>query len=537
MKKLLLFALSLFLVSSAAHAQQTVLPCVQTTANGSPVNPCNPVTATNQLPVTIVGGISSGVNLGTSSSVTNPQRTGDITTGLYSDTSGTVEAACSGVNCLTANSTGVGIGTALPASKLDVWGVININGANAISYPVNDTTLGGSIAIGSSAMKGLPAAAAYGNTSIGYLSLGGLSGTSLTVAAVNNTSVGFQSLTANTSGSQMVAIGYNALVANTTGVNNVAVGWDAAAGVVSGNYNNAMGHDALGVANAGSHDNTCIGEGTCFQNGVAGALNNTTAVGSGALLKVTNDFNTAVGASALGNSGNTQSNTAIGIQAGQANTIGASNVFIGAAVGSVTCQSGNANILIGTGAAIDCAANNTANTINIGGAGSSWVLVTGTNTNTTANTIAHGVWNMPDIASTAAAQTGSVCRGTAGILTYDSSTTCLLSLEELKDKRGSITNALNIVNKLKPFWFTWKTDTPEYIGDKREQPGLGAHQVESVDTRLAGYGGDGKLHGVRYQELTAVLVAAVQEQQKEIEVTNGGFPWHKCFFDLLVCAN
>jgi hypothetical protein len=124
---------------------------------------------------------------------------------------------------------------------------------------------------------------------------------------------------------------------------------------------------------------------------------------------------------------------------------------------------------------------------------------------------------MPGLASSSASQTGTVCWTTGtGNLTVDTTTTCLLSLEELKDIRAPIREGLAEVMQLKPFWYSWKEGTPERAGDTHEQPGLGAHQVEGVDPRLAGYGTDGSLHGVRYQQLTAVLVASIQEQQAMI---------------------
>jgi hypothetical protein len=124
----------------------------------------------------------------------------------------------------------------------------------------------------------------------------------------------------------------------------------------------------------------------------------------------------------------------------------------------------------------------------------------------------------PNLATSSAATTGTVCWTTGtGNFTVDTTLACLASLEELKDKHGDIKNALGIISKINPFWFTWKKDTPEYAGDTYEQAGMGAHQVESVDPRLAAYTPDGKLKGVRYQEMTAVLVAAVKEQQQEIE--------------------
>jgi hypothetical protein len=125
-----------------------------------------------------------------------------------------------------------------------------------------------------------------------------------------------------------------------------------------------------------------------------------------------------------------------------------------------------------------------------------------------------GQLNIAAMTQTAVAQSGTVCYNSGtGAVNYDATLGCLTSLEEQKNIARPITGALGEVMKIKPFWFTWK-NKPE---DPAEQPGMGAHQVESVDKRLAAYGSDGALRGVRYQEMTAVLVAAMQEQQAEIE--------------------
>lgn len=129
--------------------------------------------------------------------------------------------------------------------------------------------------------------------------------------------------------------------------------------------------------------------------------------------------------------------------------------------------------------------------------------------------------NFPGLGTSSAGTTGTLCWTTStGLVNVDTTTTCLLSLEELKDIRGPISGAeaLADVLALKPFWGTWKKSTPEYAGDKAEQPFLGAHQVASVDKRLAAYAPNGALHGVRYQELTAILVGAIKAQQEEIKL-------------------
>jgi hypothetical protein len=118
----------------------------------------------------------------------------------------------------------------------------------------------------------------------------------------------------------------------------------------------------------------------------------------------------------------------------------------------------------------------------------------------------------PNITTSSAAQTGTVCWTTGtGKLTVDTTVGCLTSIEEAKDILGYLDSrqALHLVERLMPFSFRYKRGWGD--GGRYEQFGLGAHQVASVDERMVGRDPDGALQGVRYQELTAVLVGAIQE--------------------------
>jgi hypothetical protein len=134
------------------------------------------------------------------------------------------------------------------------------------------------------------------------------------------------------------------------------------------------------------------------------------------------------------------------------------------------------------------------------------ITISGTNQSTTfAGQIA-----VSAMTQSAAAQSGTVCYNTSGgTITYDSTLGCLSSLEELKDIHGPISGALAEIIAMKPFWFT-PINRPGG-SDFAEQPGFGAHQIEAIDKRLVGYDENGKLRGVRYMEMTAVLAAAIKE--------------------------
>lgn len=134
----------------------------------------------------------------------------------------------------------------------------------------------------------------------------------------------------------------------------------------------------------------------------------------------------------------------------------------------------------------------------------------------------NGAILMPNLASSSAAQTGTVCWTTGGgNLTVDTSTTCLLSLEETKNIKGGIgeREAMGIVARLNPIWFSYKPGLTQT--DLHEHAGLGAHQVEGVDKRLVGYDAKGKLQGIRYADsITAVNTAAIKgliEENKDLK--------------------
>ena len=354
-----------------------------------------------------------------------------------------------------------------------------------------------------------------------------------------------------------IAIGPSALAASTTiagGTNNTAIGSGALAAVATGGNNTAVGYQALTAAkgNGNQPNNTAVGvfAGSQVVSGTSVAFlgyqaghnftggSNNTALGNEALgtssTVATGAGNTAVGSLALQvQQGSAADNTAIGQNAGGAVTTGGSNSIFGFSVGSGTLTTGAHNILIGVSSAIDTSTSSEGNSIHIGGTGGDWIYATGTNTNTTANTIAHGVWNMPDLASSSAATTGTVCWTTStGLLNVDTTLACLSSTRRVKADIKPLDAGLAEVLAMRPVSYDLKPEfNPEHLG---RQIGLVAEDVQDIDPRLVGLDAKGLPKGVRYMQLTALLVKAIQDQQHEIvnlEKENEYVPIHDTFWN------
>jgi hypothetical protein len=87
--------------------------------------------------------------------------------------------------------------------------------------------------------------------------------------------------------------------------------------------------------------------------------------------------------------------------------------------------------------------------------------------------------------------------------------TCASSLRYKTEVRSFI-GGLNIVNHLRPIYFTWKRDGTRDIG-------LGAEEVEKVEPLLTFRNDKGEIEGVKYNQLSAVFINAFKEQQAQIQ--------------------
>jgi hypothetical protein len=87
--------------------------------------------------------------------------------------------------------------------------------------------------------------------------------------------------------------------------------------------------------------------------------------------------------------------------------------------------------------------------------------------------------------------------------------TCSSSLRYKTDVH-SFSGGLDIVTRLRPIAFTWKAGGAHDVG-------LAAEEVEQVEPLLTFRNDKGEIEGVKYNQLSAVFVNAIRDQQAQIE--------------------
>lgn len=258
------------------------------------------------------------------------------------------------------------------------------------------------------------------------------------------------------------AFGKVALANNTTGVNNTTMGIGSLQRSTTGFGNTALGAYAL-TFNSSGYSNTAVGESSLQRN-------------------TTGNYNSAMGSSALFDNTSGTNNVAVGHGALQSNTTGNTNVAVGNAALFANTD-GTFNTAVGHGA-FDSATNYSNST------------AIGYNAQPTAsNMIRLGNTNITRI------------EGQVGF-------------SETSDRRlkKEITDSdlgLDFISKLRPVSFKKKS------GDDGIDYGFIAQEVEAAvgkSTNIVMTANDeAGTKTMRYTDLIAPLVKAVQEQQKQIE--------------------
>jgi hypothetical protein len=300
---------------------------------------------------------------------------------------------------------------------------------------------------------------AGGNTAMGADALLHLSPAETQDGIGQNTAAGYDALFSNTDGRYNTGTGYAVLFYNTTGSYNTGTGDNAISRNTMGNFNTAMGFEALSLNVAG---------------------NNNTAIGGWALLSNSGNDNAAFGFSAMYYNATGANNTALGPNALGTNRGGSNNIAVGANSGYYV-RGGNYNIEIG----------------NVG-------------TATDAGTIRIGTSNRQS-ATYVAGITNAHVAGSAVYISATGQLGVLASSERYKTNVASMGPSSEKVRELRPVTFRLKSDPKAGV-----QYGLIAEEVAKVYPELVIRGDKGQIEGVRYEELTPMLLNEVQRQQQEL---------------------
>jgi trimeric autotransporter adhesin len=330
----------------------------------------------------------------------------------------------------------------------------------------------------------------------------GNSALSLNTSGYNNISIGDSALGRNLEGASNISIGVKALIKNTTGYNNIAIGESVLIKNQSGSRNLSVGLSAL-ENNTTGNDNIGLGinalrENTTGEGNVgigresAGATTTgfgNTAIGSGTLtFNTTGSYNCSMGVGSLVSNISGSSNVGVGLNALAGNITGENNVGIGTNTLRF-CDNGNKNIALGA-LALD---NLTNGSNNIGIGFEAYV---------------------PDNLGS-----NQIRLGNADI-TYAGTQVAWSITSDKRWKTGikSSNLGLDFIKQLNPVSYTRNNDN-----SKKTEYGFIAQELEKtlIENGAANNGiiskNDAGMLSVRYNDLLAPMVKAMQEQQKLIE--------------------
>jgi hypothetical protein len=359
----------------------------------------------------------------------------------------------------------VGIGTSAPTTKLDVVGTVNtstqynIGGSRVLSVGGTDNTFVG-VSAGSS------------NTGSGNSFVGRLSGSSNSTG-FSNSFVGFNAGRLNTTGNFNTFFGAGAGEGNTTAGANTFVGFSA------GKANDGASNSFFG-ARAGELNSA--GFGNSFFGNAAGQLNR---------LGFNNSF--------------------FGDRAGVENDLGINNTFVGAFAGDRNILGSN-NTIIGANADVAFSGLNHATAIGAGAVVNfSNTVVIGTSNDAVE---IPGEVRPFKLSLTKVGDGGILCfsDGSGGITSGElvrCGTVSHQSSLRYKTAVKRLSGGLDMVQRLRPITFTWRDRLTRDLG-------LAAEEVAKVEPLLVTYNAKGEVEGVKYAQLSALLIDAVQQQQTQL---------------------
>jgi hypothetical protein len=454
--------------------------------------------------------------------------------------SGTVGGTLSagGVNATSFNLSGNGTAAGtLSAGVVNATTQYNLGGSRALSNAGTANLFAGAGAgvfnTGSFNSFFGSGAGASNTSGAGNSFFGGSSGNANTIG-FNNSFFGTLAGSSNGGGGTNSFFGHSSGQSNTSGGGNTYVGYSAGRSNSTASFNSFFGESA-GISNLASGNsffgyhtgmNTTGGTGNSFFGYRAG-LNNIGAnnsyfgydagqAGAGASTQLNAFFGYQAGMSNTSNS-----NAFFGGVAGQANTTGTANAFFGTAAG-LGNTTGSSNTFIGDGAGESntSGSNNTfvgaAANIQTGSAFSFATAIGSGAIASSSNTVVLGrsvdavrvpgsmtVVGTLTVTTLGAASALTVCRTGSNMIASCSSS------RRYKDHISPLASGIELVNRLRPVTFNWKTtDEPDL--------GLIAEEVAEVEPLLITRNAKGEIEGVKYTQLTAVLINAIKQQQEQI---------------------
>ncbi|MFI5220818.1 MAG: tail fiber domain-containing protein [Bacteroidia bacterium] len=387
---------------------------------------------------------------------------------------------------LNATTQNVGIGTTTPAYKLDVNGNLNINGDSSIY------------------VSGTRVFSVKGRNN---LFLGLFSGSINSIGSFN-TAIGDSSLYSSTTSNYNTAIGFEALYNDSVAGNNCALGFKSLYLNKTGNWNNAIGNFSL-YSNTSGYSNNSLGS-LSLRSNTTGYYN--TAIGDVAMYSnTTGNGNTAVGEMALYTNTTGYWNVAVGTNSLTFNTTGTWNVAVGGG-GLNANTTGNGNTAIGNQA---LASNATGIDNTSLGLSSGYSITTGSN-----NTSIGFNAQVPSATSNKQIRLGDANITYAGIQVAWSIT----SDRRWKSDIQKCNLGIDFISKLSPVSYyrnPARTESGENDESKKREFGFIAQELEQVlNSSGASDNGiiskdDNGMYGVRYNDLIAPMVKAIQELNKQ----------------------
>lgn len=322
-------------------------------------------------------------------------------------------------------------------------------------------------------------------------------------------------------GTQNLFVGFNAGTASDTSFGNSFIG-DFAGSYSTGNYNSFVGSSAgsgnttgggnsffgggAGFSNATGSNNTMIGY---YANSTASNLTYATAIGSGAEVSTSNSIvlgrsspffdtdNVGIGTASPLSRLHVRGNVFVGLTQNP-NIAGGNALFLENDSGSTNNKfridaAGNFLYIIGTSnAGASAGAGIIFRTAPAGGGESDRVIIN-----------SDGTVKLNNLGDAGTPQS-TLCRNNLGAIAFCSSS------RRYKTNVEPYQDGLNLINRLKPVSFNWKTTDQADIG-------LIAEEVAEVEPRLAYKNPNGEVEGVSYSQMSVVLINAVKEQQTQIE--------------------